>query len=107
MLERLKIKWGIKSDFQLIIIFIVFGITGSASTKLALPVLDLIGVHPHYFNDIPLGKVVYWILRIIIIFPIYQVLLIVVATLFFQFRFFWEFEKKMLKKIGLGFLLKK
>lgn len=107
MLERLKTKWGIKSDFQLIIIFIVFGITGSASAKLALPVLDLIGVYPQDFNDIPLGKALYLILRILVIFPIYQMLLIVVATLFFQFKFFWAFEKRFLKKIGLGFIFRK
>jgi hypothetical protein len=33
--------------------------------------------------------------------------LIVVATLFFQFKFFWEFEKKILKRVGLKFLFEK
>jgi hypothetical protein len=46
-------------------------------------------------------------LRILIIFPIYQLLLIVVATVFFQFKFFWEFEKKILKRVGLKFLFEK
>jgi hypothetical protein len=55
---------------------------------------------------LPLGTLLYVLLRILIIFPIYQVLLIVIATLFFQFKFFWEFEKKILKKIGFSFLFK-
>ncbi|MEC7619844.1 MAG: DUF6787 family protein, partial [Bacteroidota bacterium] len=46
-------------------------------------------------------------LRILIIFPIYQILLILVAIVFFQFKFFWEFEKKILKRMGLKFLFKK
>jgi len=38
-----------------------------------------------------MGKLIYTLLRILIIFPIYQILLILVATVFFQFKFFWEF----------------
>ncbi|MGB5647230.1 MAG: DUF6787 family protein, partial [Muriicola sp.] len=32
--------------------------------------------------------------------------LVLFGWLFGQFRFFWNFEKKMLHRIGLGFLLK-
>jgi hypothetical protein len=46
----------------------------------------------------------YWPLRIIIIFPIYQLTLPLVGFLFGQFKFFWKFEKKFLRRIGLGFL---
>jgi hypothetical protein len=34
------------------------------------------------------------------------VLLVSIGFLFGQFAFFWEFEKKMLRSIGLGFLFK-
>jgi hypothetical protein len=107
MIRYLKKKWGITSNTQLAVIFIVFSITGSASAKLATPLLEYLGVQPSDFIEIPLGKVFYTLLRIFIIFPIYQILLIVVATLFFQFKFFWEFEKKILKRIGLKFLFEK
>ena len=107
MIKYLKKKWGITSNFQMVIIFIVFAITGSVSAKLASPVLELLGVYPSYFVEIQLGTVIYTLLRILIIFPIYQALLIVVATIFFQFKFFWEFEKKILSKMGLKFLFKK
>jgi hypothetical protein len=91
----------------LAIIFIVFAITGSASAKLAAPVLEFLGVQPLDFVKVPMGSLIYTLLRIMIIFPIYQILLIVVATIFFQFKFFWEFEKKFLSRIGLKFLFEK
>jgi hypothetical protein len=107
MIRYLKKKWGITSNTQLAIIFIVFAITGSASAKLAAPVLEFLGVQPLDFVKVPLGSLIYTLLRIMIIFPIYQILLIVVATIFFQFKFFWEFEKKFLSRIGLKFLFEK
>jgi sterol desaturase/sphingolipid hydroxylase (fatty acid hydroxylase superfamily) len=107
MFKRLKKKWGIETDTQLVIIFIVFAITGSASAKLALPLLNFVGIQPEGFEKVPLGIVLYYTIRILVIFPIYQILLIVVATLFFQFKFFWKFEKKVLKRIGLKFLFEK
>jgi hypothetical protein len=91
----------------LAVIFIVFAITGSASAKLAAPLLEFLGVQPSDFVEVPMGMVFYTLLRVLIIFPIYQILLIIVATLFFQFKFFWEFEKKILKRMGLKFLFEK
>ena len=106
MLNRLKEKWNIKSNFQIIVILIVFALTGSASVKFAGPVLDFLNINITTFEDILLGKAIYYLLRIIIVFPIYQVLLILFGALFFQFKFFWKFEKKMLSKIGFKFLFK-
>ena len=68
--DRLKVKWGISSNRQLWIIFIVFGLTGSSSVKVARPFLDYIGLTPTTFADFPLGGMLYWILRILAIFPI-------------------------------------
>ncbi len=98
--NHLKNKWGITSNSQFTIIFIVFGITGSTSVKVTKPILEFLGFYPNIFEDIFLGSLWYWILRILIIFPIYQVLLIIFGTLFFQFKFFWEFEKKILSRMG-------
>ncbi len=98
--KRLKEKWGIKSNFQLVIVFIVFGITGTLSVKVGKPVLDYIQLNTESFESIPFGDLIYWTLRILIVFPIYQVLLIIIGALFFQFRFFWNFEKQILKRMG-------
>ena len=107
MFRYLKEKWNISSNFQLIVIFVVFAITGTTSAKLAVPFLELINIYPSSFENIKLGNVLYVLLIILVIFPIYQILLIVVAVFFFQFKFFWEFEKKILKRVGFGFLFKK
>jgi hypothetical protein len=98
--DRLKTKWNIASNKQLFIIFVVFGLTGSSSVKIARPFLEYIGFYPAIFEDFILGGVLYWIIRILVIFPLYQVLLILFGTIFFQFPFFWEFEKKILRRMG-------
>ena len=107
MIKRLKKKWGISSNVQLVVIFIVFAITGSVSAKLATPLLNFLGVEPKDFVEVSFGKAIYTLLRILIVFPIYQIILILVATVFFQFKFFWEFEKKILNRMGLKFFFKK
>ncbi|GHC52071.1 DUF6787 family protein [Ulvibacter litoralis] len=99
-MKKLKERWGIDSNWQLIVIFIVFAITGSTSAKLAGPLTEAIGI-----TD-AVGAFIYWTIRILIVFPIYQVLLVFFGWLFGEFHFFWTFEKKMLKRFGLGFLFK-
>lgn len=103
-MEKLKERWGITSNFQLIIIFIVFAITGSSSVYVAKPFLGFIGLEVQNFSDSWWGLTIYWTLRILLIFPFYQILLVMYGWLFGQFKFFWNIEKKILKRIGLGFL---
>jgi len=99
-MEKLKKRWNITSNFQLIVIFIVFAITGSASAYLSKPFTNAIGITKEMLG--------FWYLpiRLIAIFPIYQVLLVLIGAIFGQFKFFWWFEKKMLKAIGFSFLFK-
>ena len=98
--KRLKEKWEITSNFQLVVIFIVFAITGSLSVRLGKPILNFFQIDPIRFEDLFMGTFLYWILRILIIFPVYQILLILVGTVFFQYRFFWEFEKTNVETPG-------
>ncbi|GET46137.1 DUF6787 family protein [Capnocytophaga felis] len=91
MFEKLKKRWNVTSNTQVWLILITFTITGSLSAKVSRPFCDYIGLD---FND--LNPVLAWILRLIIILPIYQIILLIVGTLLGQFRFFLEFEKKML-----------
>lgn len=100
-MDKLKKHWGIDSNFQIVIIFIVFAVTGSAAAKLAAPLTEFIGLGRETTN-----VWLYWPIRILLIFPIYQVLLVLFGWLFGQFEFFWNFEKKMLNRLGLGFLFK-
>lgn len=100
-MEKLKKRWGIDSNWQVIVIIIVFSVTGYTSLLIAKPVLTMFGLSQETTNP--------WIyrpLRILMIFPLYQVLIVCIGWLFGQFKFFWNFEKKMLRRLGLGFLLK-
>ncbi len=100
--QKLKLKWGINSNFQLLIILLVFSITGSLAVYIAKPLLNLVGA-----NSDSMSLWIYIPIRIAIIFPIYQVLIVVIGTLFGQFQFFWNFEKKMLSRLGLKRFQKK
>ena len=99
-MNKLKQRWGIETNFQLTIIFIVFALTGSTSAWLSKPFCIWLGITKE-----DLG---YWFtpVRLLLIFPIYQLLLVLIGFLFGQFKFFWAFEKKMLKRFGFGFLFK-
>lgn len=101
-MKKLRHKWGITSNFQLVVIFIVFAVTGSSAAYLSKPVLGWFGI-----TKDTMSLWLYYPLYIILIFPIYQVLLVSFGFLFGQFTFFWNFEKKMLRSMGLGFMLKK
>ncbi|MCO5723611.1 DUF6787 family protein [Robiginitalea marina] len=105
-MNRLKQRWGITSNWQLALILVVFAITGSSSVYVARPVLEWIGLRPGTLTEAWWGDWIYWTLRILILFPIYQVLLVAIGWVFGQFSFFWNFEKKMLRRMGLGFLLR-
>ena len=100
-MQKLKQRWGIQSNFQLILIFIVFALTGSASAWLSKPFCIWIGITKQ-----DLG---FWFtpIRLLFIFPIYQILLVMIGFIFGQFDFFWKFEKKILRFLKLGFLLPK
>ncbi len=102
-MKKLKERWGITSNFQLLIILIVFAITGSASVYVAKPFLAWIGMSKANFPETWWAGWVYWTLRLLLIFPFYQILLVGFGWLFGQFQFFWNFEKKMLERMGLGF----
>lgn len=99
-METFKERWGIKSNLQLTVIFIVFAITGSTSAWLSKPFCMWLGIVKEDLE--------FWFtpIRLILIFPIYQVLLVLIGFLFGQFKFFWAFEKKMLKRMGMGFMFK-
>ena len=100
-MKRLKERWNIDSNWRLFVVFLVFAVTGSTAAKFAGPVTDVLGITSEA------GWYVYWPFRILIIFPVYQLLLIFFGWLYGEYVFFWQFEKKILRLIGLGFLLKK
>ena len=101
-MDKLKLRWGIDSNFQIAIIILVFAINGSFATWVAKPVTEFFGLS----SETTEPYILYLALRILLIFPIYQITLPLVGWLFGQFKFFWKFEKQMLKRLGMGKLFK-
>lgn len=95
LFKKLKNKWIVNQRWEMIRIFIVFAITGSSSLYVGRPIIKLLGITKENLNPI-----VYWILFVIIGLIFYQILLVFFGWLFGQFKFFWEFEKKMLSRLG-------
>ena len=98
-MESFKKRWNITSNLQLIVIFVVFAITGSSAALLAKPFLHFIGI-----SKIDTHWVLYYFLYVVLIFPIYQILLVFFGFLFGQIAFFWSFEIKMLRSLKLNYL---
>lgn len=86
---KLKERWGVNSDFQVFLIFLVFGLTGSTVVRVGGYLFQWVGlsaIQPRWVRT-----AVY----LIFIFPLYQVLLLLYAFIFGQFAFFWQKMKKM------------
>ncbi len=96
---KLKQRWGITSNLQMAVIFVVFAINGTLSAEISKLLMGLMAVNktntPLYF---------YYPLLIILVLPLYPFLLMGVGYLFGQSAFFFPFAKKMLRSIGLGFV---
>ena len=100
-ISKLESKWIVNERWELIRIFIVFAITGSSSVLVGRPIIKWLGI-----TQGNLHPLLYWILFIAISLFFYQVLLVLIGWVFGQFQFFWNFEKKMLRRFGLGRFLK-
>ena len=100
-ISKLESKWVVNQRWELIRIFIVFAITGSSSLLVGRPIIEWLGI-----TQDNLHPLLYWILFIAISLFFYQVLLVLIGWIFGQFQFFWNFEKKMIRRFGLGKFLK-
>jgi hypothetical protein len=99
-MKNFKQRWNITSNWQVFIILVVFAITGSSAALLSKPTLAFLQI-----SQTSVTTVGYYLCYVLIIFPIYQILLVFFGFLFGQFAFFWKFEKKMLENMKLGFLI--
>ena len=96
MLEKFIKIFNANSLSHLMIIFIVFGITGSLSVVLSEPILNYLRL-----DKITNYIAVHMLLRIFVILIVYQVLLIVVGSIFGQFDYFRKIQKRFLVRIRL------
>ncbi len=88
-LEKLKGKWGLKNLFQVIMILLVFSLTGMTVLLIRPLVFSWFG-----FDD-QTKFITKAITYLLLVFPMYQILILVYGVLLGQFSFFWEKEKKL------------
>src|SRR3989337_3250759 len=91
LIEKLKNRWNVRSAGQVIVILIVFACTGFSVMFLKPVITDLL----YGEEKSTLFSILYWVL----IFPIYNLLLLFYGFIFGQFRFFWDFEKRFFGRI--------
>jgi hypothetical protein len=94
MFEKLKTKWGIESNWQVLAILIVFTVAGPTVLLIKGWYYDLLAFDE---NTSQFTKTIAYLL---FIFPAYQALLLIYGFMLGQFRFFWEKEKAMVRAIA-------
>jgi len=90
-IDKLKKRWKVNT-FQLFIILLVFACTGFTVMFLKEPILNLITPES---ERTWVFSLVYYLL----ILPVYNVILLIYGFIFGQFSFFWEFEKRMFRRM--------
>ncbi|WP_109829490.1 DUF6787 family protein [Reichenbachiella versicolor] len=91
-LKKLQSKWKLESMTDLVIVLIVFASTGFTVMFLKGELLGLISKE---VADSTLYSVLYYIF----ILPIYNLILLFYGLIFGKFKFFWEFELRMWKRL--------
>lgn len=94
--DRLQSRWKLKSGMQVVIVLIVFACTGFTVLFIKRPLFE------YWFpgGDKPVwASALYWIL----IFPVYNLILLFYGFVFGQFQFFWEFEKRFFNRMIKNF----
>lgn len=96
LFKKLEKKWILQYRWEMIRVFIIFAMTGTSSVFVSRPLIKFIGITKENLNPL-----LYWVLYLIIGLIFYQILLVFFGWALGQFKFFWEFEKKMLRRFGL------
>ncbi|PWJ41042.1 DUF6787 family protein [Sediminitomix flava] len=91
--DKLKERWEVKSGWQVLLILITFACTGFSILEVKKWIYGLIG----FPTDASVWLKILGF--IFIVFPIYQIVLLFYGTIFGQFKFFWNFEKKMVYRM--------
>jgi len=89
-------RLNIHSFNQFVLVMIVFSVTGSLSLIVTFQFMDSVGINLTNTNPY-----LFWPVRIVFLFFVYQILLLLVSIPFGQFKYFWKFEKKILSRLGV------
>ena len=94
-LKGLQKRWGLKSGWQAFIILIVFACTGLSALFAKNAFYFLMNIDPKTLSI--------WVKISISLFSLiflYPAFLLFYGFMFGEFKFFWEFKKRMFKRIS-------
>jgi len=91
MFDKLKQKWKV-SAFQLALILFVFAIGGSLTGLVSKKVMNLLSVEADW-----LWAIIY----ILLVTAIWPMMVLAVSVPFGQFRFFYNYTRKLGQKMGI------
>jgi len=94
MFNKLQQKWNVSSG-QLFLILCTFAVTGTTTAYISRSATSWVGFDESTFWAWKLA------LRLSILIFGYQIIILIVSFFFGQFRFFWNYEKKILRRLGL------
>jgi hypothetical protein len=92
MFENLKAKWKVNGK-DLFLILCVFAITGTTTAYISKEITQWFSIEKY--------SLAFWLVKILILIFGYQVLILLISIPFGQFYFFWNYEKKILRRMGL------
>ena len=88
---RLRRRWGVSTG-QVFVILLVFTCTGFTVMYLKRPIVALVAGGDD--QSLLLGVAYY-----VLVLPLYNAILLAYGTLFGQFRFFWDFERRFVTRL--------
>ncbi|MGL6267629.1 MAG: DUF6787 family protein [Chitinophagaceae bacterium] len=94
MFEKLRKKWKV-SGTQFALIMLTFAVTGTTTAWISREITRWVGFDEQTFWAWKL------LLRLFILLFGYQFIILIVSFFFGQFKFFWNYEKKILTWMGL------
>ena len=90
IIDKIANHWGVKSKISAFLILITFSLTGISILYIKNPIVNFI--LPESSKD-STKTIIY----ILLIFPLYQILLLIYGFLLGQSYFFWKKFKKLIK----------
>lgn len=90
-MERLGRRWGVGTS-RVVLILTVFACTGFTIMFLKRPVVG-------FFTEGGEQPLLFTILYYVLIFPAYNLLLLLYGGLLGQFHFFWQYEKRFFNRM--------
>ena len=91
-IDTLKQRWDLNTTWQVLVVLFIFACTGFTVMFLKNPLLGLID--PSYKES-----TTFTVLYYILILPVYNLILLFYGLIFGKFKFFWEFEKRFVKRM--------